>query len=76
VYLTVALDLYDRNVIGWVFSTDLETSHTVIPDVDMAVNQRSAQAGLIFHADRAYGMVRKVSVRRRTTGVRPSGRAG
>jgi transposase InsO family protein len=31
VYLTVVLDLYDRNVIGWAFSTDMESVHTTIP---------------------------------------------
>jgi transposase InsO family protein len=31
VYLTVALDLYDRQVIGWAFSADMEAIHTTIP---------------------------------------------
>ncbi|MDR1637643.1 MAG: DDE-type integrase/transposase/recombinase, partial [Treponema sp.] len=31
VYLTVVLDLYDRKVIGWAFSADMETVHTTIP---------------------------------------------
>ncbi|MDR1249237.1 MAG: hypothetical protein LBK63_08040 [Treponema sp.] len=30
-YLTVALDLFDRKVIGWAFSADLETVHTTFP---------------------------------------------
>jgi hypothetical protein len=32
VYLTVVLDLFDRKVIGWAFSSDMETIHTTIPD--------------------------------------------
>jgi hypothetical protein len=30
------LDLYDRKVIGWAFSADMETVHTTIPAVEMA----------------------------------------
>jgi hypothetical protein len=35
--MTVVLDLYDRKVIGWAFSDDVETIHTTIPAVDMAL---------------------------------------
>jgi transposase InsO family protein len=52
VYLTVVLDLYDRKVIGWALSGDMETVHTAIPAVDMAFANRKAQEGLIFHSDR------------------------
>jgi transposase InsO family protein len=52
VYLTVVLDLYDRKVIGWSFSADMEAAHTVIPALQMAVASRKAQEGLIFHSDR------------------------
>jgi transposase InsO family protein len=52
VFLTVVLDLYDRKVIGWAFSDDLETIHTTIPAVQMAFANRKAQEGLIFHSDR------------------------
>ncbi|MDR2740869.1 MAG: hypothetical protein LBB98_01775 [Treponema sp.] len=34
VSLTVVVDLYDRKVIGWVFSGDMETVHTTIPAGD------------------------------------------
>jgi transposase InsO family protein len=52
VYLAVVLDLYDRKVIGWALSADMETAHTTIPAVDMAFKNRRAQAGLLFHSDR------------------------
>jgi transposase InsO family protein len=46
------LDLYDRKVIGWAFSGDLETIHTTIPAVQMAFTNRTAREGLLFHSDR------------------------
>jgi transposase InsO family protein len=52
VFLTVVLDLYDRKVIGWAFSGDMEASHTTIPAMEMAFANRKAQKGLIFHSDR------------------------
>jgi transposase InsO family protein len=52
VYLTIVLDLYDRQVIGWAFSAGLETAHTTIPAMDMACAHRHAREGLIFHSDR------------------------
>ena len=52
VYLTVILDLFDRKVIGWALSADMETCHTTIPALDMAVRNRAPQAGLLFHSDR------------------------
>jgi transposase InsO family protein len=51
-YLTVVLDLYDRNVIGWAFSAGLETVRTVIPALRMAFRNRVAREGLVFHSDR------------------------
>jgi transposase InsO family protein len=52
VYLTVVLDFYDRKVIGWALSADMESAHTTIPAVDMAFKNRRVQAGLLFHSDR------------------------
>jgi transposase InsO family protein len=51
-YLTMVLDLYDRKIIGWSFSDDMETVNTTIPAFHMAVKNRPPQAGLIFHSDR------------------------
>jgi transposase InsO family protein len=51
VYLTIILDLFDRKVIGWALSEDLESGHTVIPALEMAVKNRAASPGLLFHSD-------------------------
>jgi transposase InsO family protein len=51
IYLTVVLDLYDRKVIGWAFSRDLETVHTTIPALWMAFAYRTAREGLVFHSN-------------------------
>jgi transposase InsO family protein len=52
VYLTVVLDLYDRKVIGWAFSADMETVHTAIPAMETAFANRKDREGLLFHSDR------------------------
>ena len=52
VYLTIVLDLFDRKIIGWALSADMETAHTTIAAVEMAVKNRPPQDGLIFHSDR------------------------
>ena len=52
VYLTTVLDLFDRKVIGWAFSADMETAHTTAAALEMAVKNRAPQEGLIFHSDR------------------------
>jgi transposase InsO family protein len=60
VYLTVVMDLFDRKVIGWAFSADMETVHTTIPALQMAFANRKAQDGLIFHSDRGVQYCAKV----------------
>jgi transposase InsO family protein len=52
VYLTVVLDLFDRKVIGWALSADMESAHTTIAALKMAFKNRKAQDGLLFHSDR------------------------
>jgi transposase InsO family protein len=52
VYLTVILDLFDRKVIGWALSSGMETSATTVTALAMAVKNRPAQDGMIFHSDR------------------------
>ena len=51
-YLTVIIDLFDRKIIGWAFSTCLEAEHTTVAALAMAFKNRPAQEGLIFHSDR------------------------
>jgi transposase InsO family protein len=52
IYLTVVLDLFDRKVIGWAFSSDMETVHTTLPALRMAFARCAAHEGLLFHSDR------------------------
>ena len=51
-YLTVIIDLFDRKVIGWAISTNLDAFNTTIPAFEMAIKRRSPQKDLIFHSDR------------------------
>jgi transposase InsO family protein len=51
-YLTVIIDLYDRQVIGWAISGGLQASETVICALEMAIKNRPPKDGLIFHSDR------------------------
>jgi transposase InsO family protein len=51
-YLTVVLDLYDRKMVGWAFSTTMDAEATVIPALVMAVLNRQPKPYLIFHSDR------------------------
>jgi transposase InsO family protein len=39
VYLTVVMDLYDRTIIGWAFSADLEVAHTTVAAPQDGVHQ-------------------------------------
>jgi transposase InsO family protein len=80
VYLTVVLDLFDRKVIGWALSADMEAVHTAIPALDMAAGNRAPQTGLIFHSDRGVQYCAKSfreKLRERCPSVRQSmGRKG
>jgi transposase InsO family protein len=71
VYLTVILDLYDRKVIGWALSADMETVHTTIPALETAVANRKAREGLLFHSDRGVQYCAK-SFRERLNELCPS----
>jgi len=51
-YLTVIIDLFDRKVIGWSFSHNMETANTTIAALKMAVKNRKPEKDLIFHSDR------------------------
>lgn len=51
-YLTVIMDLYDRKIIGWSWSTSMTTETTVMPAWRMALIHRPINQTLIFHSDR------------------------
>jgi predicted outer membrane repeat protein len=67
VYLTVVLDLFDRKVIGWALSADMEA----IPALDMATGNRMPQTGLIFYSGRGVQYCAK-SFREKLSGRCPS----
>lgn len=51
-YLTMVMDLADRQVIGWALGSSLKTADTTVPAWKMAIRRRPAGQGLIFHSDR------------------------
>jgi transposase InsO family protein len=52
VYLTTVIDLFDRKVIGWALSADMEAAHTTVAALEMAARNRKPLDGLVFHSDR------------------------
>lgn len=50
-YLTTIIDLYDRKIIGWSLSNGMSTEVTSLASWKMAIKNRTAQEGLIFHSD-------------------------
>ena len=51
-YLTIIMDLHDRKIIGWSLSDGMSTNETTLASWKMAIRNRNAQIGLIFHSDR------------------------
>ena len=50
-YLTFILDLYSRAIVGHSISSNLFTTSTTIPALQMALKKRGEQAGVIIHSD-------------------------
>ena len=46
------MDLHDRKIIGWSLSDGMSTNETTLASWKMAIRNRNAQIGLIFHSDR------------------------
>ena len=51
-YLTVMLDLFNREIVGYSFSSRLTAETTVNPALEMALLHRKLAPGLIVHSDR------------------------
>jgi putative transposase len=51
-YLTVVLDLADRQVIGWALSSTMKAEDTTVAALRMALANRKISKPLIFHSDR------------------------
>ena len=50
-YLTVVMELFNREIIGYSLSRSLTAETTVIPALEMAVVQQQPPVGVIFHSD-------------------------
>ncbi len=51
-YLTVVMDLFNREIIGWAMSHGLRASETTIPALWQACSRFHPEQNLIFHSDR------------------------
>jgi len=51
-YLTVIMDLYNREIIGHSFSKRMTAETTVNPALDMALMHRKPPRGVVIHSDR------------------------
>ena len=51
-YLTVIMDLYNREIIGHSFSQRMTAETTVNPALDMALMHRKPPRGVVIHSDR------------------------
>ena len=51
-YLTVILDVFNRQIVGWSMSDRLTTIRTTIPALIHACKHQKPAPGLIFHSDR------------------------
>ena len=51
-YLTVIIELYNRQIVGWSMSNSLKASDTTIPALEHACTRFHHSNDLIFHSDR------------------------
>jgi len=51
-YLTVVMDLFNREIVGWAMSNRLKASETTIPALRAACLRYDPSADLVFHSDR------------------------
>jgi len=51
IYLTIVLDFFDSNVIGWVMSDALTAKQTTLPAIAMTIINKPFNEGLIFHSN-------------------------
>ena len=50
-YLTIIMDLFNREIVGWSMSNRLSASTTTVPALIHAYNRRKPGSGLVFHSD-------------------------
>jgi transposase InsO family protein len=62
VYLTVVMDLFNRDIIGWTVSDDMTAQNTVIAALNKAAKNTTFTEGMIFHSDRGVQYAAKATV--------------
>lgn len=62
VYLTVVMDLFNRDIIGWTLSEDMTAQNTVIAALHKAAKNTTFTEGMIFHSDRGAQYAAKAMV--------------
>ena len=72
IYLSVILDLYSRKIIGWSLGRK-RTTELTLKSLNMAIESRKFEPGLIFHSDKGaeYG-AHVFQNKLRLSGIRPS----
>jgi putative transposase len=55
-FLATVLDLYSRRVVGWAMGSEINAD-LVIRALEMAIDSRRPDPGVIFHSDRKAGMM-------------------
>ena len=71
-YLAIVKDLCTRKIVGYAFSSKIDTQLTLTA-LDMAVNRQKPKKGLIFHSDRGFQYAAKAYRERlQAYGVRQS----
>ena len=51
-YVTIVMDLFDRKIIGWSFSSDMTACNTTVKALQMALINRHPCEEMLFHSDR------------------------
>jgi transposase InsO family protein len=49
-HLATVIDCYSRRVVGWAMRADMQ-AELVVDALEMAINRRRPQAGLVHHSD-------------------------
>ncbi len=51
-YLTIVMDLFNRDIIGWNLSNNMTTKDTILASLNKVAKQYNINQGMIFHSDR------------------------
>lgn len=61
-YLTIVMDLFNRDIIGWTLSPNMTAQDTVIAAINKATTNSPFQNDMIFHSDRVIQYIAKATV--------------